>query len=50
MFAHDIVYQAYSNSECSTELSADDVYVFRCDGEYIQKMMSKIANTQRIGF
>jgi hypothetical protein len=50
MFAHDIVYQAYSNSECSTELSADDVYVFRCDGEDVQKMVSKIANTQRIGF
>jgi hypothetical protein len=50
MFAHDIVYQTYSNSECNTELSAADVDVFRCDGEYIQKMKMKIANTQRIGF
>ena len=50
MFARDIAYQTYSSADCSTELSAASVEVFKCDGEYIQKMMMKIANSQKIGF
>ena len=50
MFARDIAYQTYSSSNCSTELSAADVDVFKADGEYICKMMMKIANSQKIGF
>ena len=41
ILAQDIAYYAYSSESCVTLLSREDVYAFRHDGEYIQKMMLK---------
>ena len=49
MLAQDIAYQAYSNG-ASGLLSEGDVARFRCDGEYIQRMILKIKQTKKIGF
>lgn len=50
ILAQDIAYYAYSSESCVTLLSREDVYAFRHDGEYIQKMMLKIEKSQKIGF